>query len=121
VCIRHLDCHKRQSINAVQREASPNFRFRLYGGAHANCDVDNDAQPASHQIVDQKLLEAAAGIERVQRAAFNAGDAAASGISGANMWVGVAKAGYTMHEFPIFLLIFSVPTVVAIFLKWRIL
>ena len=43
------------------------------------------------------------------------------GISGANLWVGVAKAGYTLsEEFPIFLLIFSVPTIVAIFLKWRI-
>jgi hypothetical protein len=43
-------------------------------------------------------------------------------ISGANLWVGVAKAGYTLNEeFPIFLLIFVVPTVVAIFLKWRIL
>ncbi len=36
-------------------------------------------------------------------------------ISGANLWVGVAKAGYTLNEeFPIFLLIFVVPTVVAI-------
>lgn len=44
------------------------------------------------------------------------------GISGANMWVGVAKAGYSLsEELPIFLLIFSVPTVVAIFLKWRII
>jgi hypothetical protein len=43
-------------------------------------------------------------------------------ISGANMWVGVAKAGYSLsEEFPIFLLIFSVPTIVAIFLKWRII
>jgi hypothetical protein len=43
-------------------------------------------------------------------------------ISGANLWVGVAKAGYTLNkEFPIFLLIFSVPTIVAIFLKWRII
>jgi hypothetical protein len=43
------------------------------------------------------------------------------GISGANLWVGVAKAGYTLNEeFPIFLLIFGVPTIVAIFLKWRI-
>jgi len=41
-------------------------------------------------------------------------------ISGANLWVGVAKAGYTVNEeLPIFLLIFAVPTVVAIFLKWR--
>jgi hypothetical protein len=43
------------------------------------------------------------------------------GISGVNLWVGVTKAGYTLNEeFPIFLLIFSVPTIVAIFLKWRI-
>jgi hypothetical protein len=44
------------------------------------------------------------------------------GISGANVWVGVAKAGYTLkEEFPIFLLIFGVPAVMAILLKWRIL
>ena len=44
------------------------------------------------------------------------------GIAGANMWVGVAKAGYTWNEeLPIFLLIFAVPAVVAIFVKWRIL
>jgi hypothetical protein len=44
------------------------------------------------------------------------------GISGANLWVGVAKAGYTLgEEFPIFLLIFGAPTVVAIFLKWRVI
>jgi hypothetical protein len=43
------------------------------------------------------------------------------GIAGANLWVGVAKAGYTLNEeFPIFLLIFGVPTIVAIFLKWRV-
>jgi hypothetical protein len=43
------------------------------------------------------------------------------GISGANLWVGVAKAGYTLsEELPIFLLIFGVPAIVAIFLKWRI-
>ena len=43
-------------------------------------------------------------------------------ISAANLWVGVAKAGYTLNEeFPIFLLIFSAPTIVAILLKWRIL
>ena len=44
------------------------------------------------------------------------------GISGANLWVGVAKAGYSLSdEFPIFLLIFGVPAVVALFLKWRII
>jgi hypothetical protein len=43
------------------------------------------------------------------------------GISGANLWVGVAKAGYTLNEeFPIFLLIFGVPTIIALFLKWLI-
>jgi hypothetical protein len=43
------------------------------------------------------------------------------GISAANLWVGVAKAGYSLNEeFPIFLLIFVVPTAVAILLKWRI-
>lgn len=41
-------------------------------------------------------------------------------ISAANMWVGVAKAGYSLNEeLPIFLLIFSVPTIAAIVLKWR--
>jgi hypothetical protein len=44
------------------------------------------------------------------------------GISSANLWVGVAKAGYSLNEeLPIFLLIFSVPTIAAIFLKWRII
>jgi hypothetical protein len=43
-------------------------------------------------------------------------------IAGANMWVGVAKAGYTLNEeFPIFLLIFVLPAGVAIFLKWRMI
>jgi hypothetical protein len=43
-------------------------------------------------------------------------------ISGANLWVGVARAGYTLsEEAPIFALIFGVPAIVAIFLKWRFL
>jgi hypothetical protein len=43
-------------------------------------------------------------------------------IAGANMWVGVAKAGYSVgDELPIFLLIFGVPAVVAILVKWRFL
>ena len=42
-------------------------------------------------------------------------------ISTANLWMGVAKAGYTLsEEFPIFLFIFSVPTIAALFLKWRV-
>lgn len=43
-------------------------------------------------------------------------------IAGANMWVGVARAGYSVtEELPIFLLIFGVPAAAAIFLKWRLL
>jgi hypothetical protein len=43
------------------------------------------------------------------------------GLSGANLWVGIAKAGYTLNEeFPIFLLIFGVPTIAAVLLKWLI-
>jgi len=43
-------------------------------------------------------------------------------IAGANMWVGVAKAGYSVtEELPIFLLIFGVPAAAAILLKWRLL
>jgi hypothetical protein len=43
------------------------------------------------------------------------------GVSAANLWVGVARAGYSFNEeLPIFLLIFLVPVVVAILLKWRV-
>jgi len=39
-----------------------------------------------------------------------------------NMWVGVAKAGYSfMEELPIFLVIFLVPAAVAVAVKWRML
>jgi hypothetical protein len=39
-------------------------------------------------------------------------------IAGFNMWVGVAKAGYSVgEELPILLLIFGVPAAVAVFLK----
>ncbi len=39
-----------------------------------------------------------------------------------NMWVGVTKAGYGVgDEFPIFLLIFGIPMLVAVILKWRML
>ena len=42
-------------------------------------------------------------------------------IAGVNMWVGVARAGYSVaEELPIFLLIFGVPAAVAILLKWRL-
>ena len=43
-------------------------------------------------------------------------------IAAANMWVGVAKAGYSFtEELPIFLLIFCVPVAVAVVVKWRVL
>ena len=38
-----------------------------------------------------------------------------------NMWIGVARAGYSVaEELPIFLLIFAVPAVVAAFLWWKL-
>lgn len=38
----------------------------------------------------------------------------------ANMWIGVAKAGYSVREeFPILLLVFSAPVAVAALLIWR--
>lgn len=44
------------------------------------------------------------------------------GISTANLWVGVTKAGYALaDELPIFLLIFCVPAAVAIAVKWKFL
>lgn len=43
-------------------------------------------------------------------------------VAGANMWLGVAKAGYSVaEELPIFLLIFGAPAVLAALLKWRFL
>ena len=37
-----------------------------------------------------------------------------------NMWMGVARAGHSVaEEFPIFLLIFAVPAVVAGFVWWK--
>jgi len=43
-------------------------------------------------------------------------------IAGANMWVGVAKAGYSVaEELPIFALIFGIPAAMAIVMKWKFL
>lgn len=42
-------------------------------------------------------------------------------IAAANMWVGVARAGYSVaEELPIFALIFALPAAVAILLKWKL-
>ena len=41
-------------------------------------------------------------------------------VVAANMWMGVARAGYAFtEELPIFLLIFLLPVAVAIFVRWR--
>jgi hypothetical protein len=41
-------------------------------------------------------------------------------LAGANMWIGVAKAGYSVREeLPIFAVIFLLPVVVAAVLRWR--
>lgn len=43
-------------------------------------------------------------------------------IAAANMWIGVAKAGYSVaDELPIFGLIFVLPAAVALLLKWKLL
>lgn len=43
-------------------------------------------------------------------------------FTGFNMWVGVVRAGYsTAEELPIFLLLFGVPAVAAILMKWKLL
>ena len=43
-------------------------------------------------------------------------------VAAVNMWVGVAKAGYSVaDELPIFALIFVLPAAVAIILKWKVL
>jgi hypothetical protein len=39
-----------------------------------------------------------------------------------NMWIGVARAGYSfMDELPIFLVIFLLPSAVAVAVKWKLL
>ena len=43
-------------------------------------------------------------------------------IAAANMWVGVAKAGYSVSvELPIFALIFAVPAAAAVLARWKFL
>ena len=41
-------------------------------------------------------------------------------VAAINMWIGVAKAGYSVvEELPIFLLIFGLPAAVAVLVKWK--
>ena len=43
-------------------------------------------------------------------------------IAAGNMWVGVFRAGYSFRdELPIFLLIFLLPGIVALLVKWKFL
>ena len=43
-------------------------------------------------------------------------------IATANMWVGVARAGYSVaEELPILALIFGVPAAVAVLVRWKFL
>jgi len=42
-------------------------------------------------------------------------------LAGVNMWIGVAKAGYSvMEELPIFLAIFALPAAAAGFAWWKL-
>ena len=44
------------------------------------------------------------------------------GAAALNMWIGVAKAGYSFREeLPIFLIIFLLPAVPAVFVNWKFL
>lgn len=41
-------------------------------------------------------------------------------VAAANMWMGVARAGYSVaEEAPIFALIFAIPAAAAVFVWWR--
>jgi hypothetical protein len=43
-------------------------------------------------------------------------------VTGANLWIGVWKAGYSVaEELPIFLLLFAVPVAAAVLVRWRLL
>jgi hypothetical protein len=43
-------------------------------------------------------------------------------VAALNMWLGVARAGYSVaDELPIFLLIFGAPAALACFIKWQFL
>jgi hypothetical protein len=43
-------------------------------------------------------------------------------VTSANMWVGVAKAGYSIaEELPILALLFCVPAAVAVLVRWKFL
>ncbi len=76
------------------------------------------------------LLAAALILGRLFSANYPAATTWATGVfvvlwlalSSFNMWVGVARAGYSAaEELPIMLIIFGVPVVLALVLNWKIL
>ena len=43
-------------------------------------------------------------------------------VAAGNMWLGVAKAGYSVsEELPVFLLLFGLPAAAALLLRWKFL
>lgn len=43
-------------------------------------------------------------------------------VTGANMWIGVSKAGYSVgEELPILILLFAVPAAAAVLVRWKFL
>ncbi len=42
-------------------------------------------------------------------------------VAAGNMWVGVSRAGYSVsEEFPIFLIIFAIPVIAAVLVRWKL-
>ena len=42
------------------------------------------------------------------------------GAAAINMWLGVSRAGYSVaEELPVFLVVFAIPAVVALFIWWK--
>ena len=76
------------------------------------------------------LLAGSLVLAKLFAANFPSSSAVATGVfllfwlalTGFNMWVGVSKAGYSVaEELPVLLLLFAVPAVVAVVLKWKVL
>jgi hypothetical protein len=64
-----------------------------------------------------KLWSSAAGSMNAALVVFLAGWFA---VAATNMWFGVSRAGYAFREeLPILALIFAVPALLAIFVKWK--
>jgi hypothetical protein len=43
-------------------------------------------------------------------------------VTGTNMWIGVNKAGYSVgDELPVLLLLYGIPAIAAVLLRWKVL